>query len=286
MLTFYNVHKKPSSEEIKHSKPLRDKFKFVMIKIIEKWLSTMRKQREAWNTAQFKSYHPYYIKVKKKFYSIEVNETISDLVSKLAAIAEYNVTAAFQIEKFVIDELSDAFFELSHWKMDLFLEKVILLIETQTNEIAVACKNETDMGCLINLKKFYSLMHLPFEVNKENYEFLGFGTYLAYFSQLLANPDYLGRSRFLKTENMTAAEEEIRQYMNLVLNNLVEGQAQQMANLSILELVKFLHENSDEIHPERYAIPLQNEFGCIYYENSLFYISAWKHYIKAYFAYW
>ena len=289
MLTFYNVHEKPSSEEIKHSKPLRDKFKFVMIKILEKWLSTMRKQREAWNIDQFITYHPYYIQVKKKFYSIELNNTISDLALKLAAIEEYNGTIASDIEKFVIEELSDAFFELSHWKMDLFLDKIKYHTETLslTNETVTvaACQNNTDLRCLINLKKYYSLIHLPFEVNKENYEFLGFGTYMAYFSKLLANPDYLGRSRFFKTEEMTVEEVEIRQYMNLVLNNLVEDQGQQMSNLSILELVKFLHENLDENHPDRYAIPLQNEFGCIYYENGLFYISAWKNYIKVYFAY-
>ena len=84
---------------------------------------------------------------------------------------------------------------------------------------------------------------------------------------------------------MTVEEVEIRQYMNLVLNNLVEDQGQQMSNLSILELVRFLHENLDESHPDKYAIPLQNEFGCIYYENGLFYISAWKNYIKVYFLY-
>ena len=47
MLTFYDSNY--YTEVIKDSKPLRDKFKFVMVKIAEKWLKTLRKQRKDWD---------------------------------------------------------------------------------------------------------------------------------------------------------------------------------------------------------------------------------------------
>ena len=48
---------------------------------------------------------------------------------------------------------------------------------------------------------------LPFEVNKESYAALGFGTYLAYFSQLLTKPDVLGNNHgFLMNREITEEE--------------------------------------------------------------------------------
>ena len=58
------------------------------------------------------------------------------------------------------------------------------------------CQYETKGDCLTNLKKYHSLMQLPFKIWKlgrpwgQGYWGLGFGTYLAYFSRLLANPSW------------------------------------------------------------------------------------------------
>ena len=50
MLTFPFHEDKFKDDIIKESKPLRDKFKFVMIKIAEKWLRAMRMQRKTWDS--------------------------------------------------------------------------------------------------------------------------------------------------------------------------------------------------------------------------------------------
>ena len=136
-------------------------------------------------------------------------------------------------------------------------------------------------------------MQLPFEINKEYkslYGMLGFGTYLAYFSQLLTKPDLWGDDNgFLMNEgSMTAEEKEIRQYMILVLTNLAQGQ--KLTNISIWELAKYLHANPDEYCLNQFAGAIQKECGC-YYESgcydkksAAFYFKfAWESYSKAYF---
>ena len=52
--TFYvdDDHMKGSTFN-KNSKPLRNKFKFVMVEIAKKWLSIIREQREVWKLDQF-----------------------------------------------------------------------------------------------------------------------------------------------------------------------------------------------------------------------------------------
>ena len=135
-------------------------------------------------------------------------------------------------------------------------------------------------------------MQLSFEVNEGMYNgnYLGFGTYLAYFSRILANPAWItwkGRYMFLMNKEMTEEEKEIRQYMNLVLNNLAQGQ--HLENISIWELAKYLHANPDEYYLNQFAGAIQKESGC-YYESgydrksaSFYFKLAWKSYSKAYF---
>ena len=84
-------------------------------------------------------------------------------------------------------------------------------------------------------------------------------------------------------KEMTKEEKELRQYMNLILNNLSEGQ--KLANISIWELAKYLHANPDEKRNRKYcfAFQLQNEFDC-WFRKSRYYMEAWESYSKAYFA--
>ena len=140
MLTFSFVEDDYVSDIINESKPLRDKFKFVMIKIAEKWLSVMREQRQTWNINEFKSYHPNFI---AKY----VKDEILDLSSKFAGIAIWNETVALKIEKDILDLLSDAYFELRNSKMDSFLQKIKDHLETTTNDYfdkTMTCQNVTD----------------------------------------------------------------------------------------------------------------------------------------------
>ena len=130
------------------------------------------------------------------------------------------------------------------------------------------------------------LIQLPFEVLNLGHPLarrgLGFGTYLAYFSQLLTKPDWWGYDKgFLMNEEMTAEEKEIRQYMILVLTNLAQGQ--KLTNISIWELAKYLHANPDENVIVKFSGPLQEEFGCDIYQAYDFW-RAWQLYTKANFA--
>ena len=133
-------------------------------------------------------------------------------------------------------------------------------------------------------------MQLPFEVNNytERHDTLGFGTYLAYFSRLLANPAWHSRvgNKFLMNEGMTEAEKGVRRYMNLALTNLVPGQQQQLANISIWELAKYLHANPADNPSSYFASQIQKEFGCrTGYEKEAEYFSrAWEAYSTVYFA--
>ena len=127
-------------------------------------------------------------------------------------------------------------------------------------------------------------MQLPFEVSNLGHlsskgRGLGFGTYLAYFSRILANPAWSNHENmFLMNKEMTEEEKEIRQYMNLVLSNLI--QEKQLANISIWELAKYLHANADEPNSFEFSTPLTEDFGC----KSYYFILAWEYYSKAYFA--
>ena len=191
--------------------------------------------------------------------------TIQDLVTKLAAIALKDAKKATKIEKEVVNQLSHAFFMYSFNKMEPFLmETVHDIVEnhTKTNEYLsqiTICKKEEET-CVSKLKRYYTLMHVPFELNKWPYETLGFGTYLAYFSRLLSSSK--SNVDFFNSKKMTSGEKLVRGYMNFVLTNLAHGQ--NMTNMSTFELARLLHQNPDEVKQDRwtFALPLQDEFGC------------------------
>ena len=103
---------------IKESKPLWDKLKLVMIKIIEKLLNTLREQQKDLDIDKLKS-----------------DGTLFDLATQLAQIAVWNETVALQIEKDVLDQLSEDF---SKTKMlnnftELAQLKIKEHLETKTN---------------------------------------------------------------------------------------------------------------------------------------------------------
>ena len=79
-------------------------------------------------------------------------------------------------------------------------------------------------------------------------------------------------------EGMTEAEKEARYYMNFALTNLAQGQQQQLANISIWEVVKYLHENPADKWPFNFASQIQKEFGCSINGH------VWKAYSTVYFA--
>ena len=278
---------------IKESKPLRHKLKLVMIKIIEKLWNTLREQQSTWDIEKLKS-------DSTKQYGGKLNDTIFDLATQLAQIATWNETVALKIEKDVLDQLSEDFIE-NKLQNNSTLLKIKDHLENKPNHYpnqTTTCQN--GMECLTNLKKYHTLIQLPFEVlnlgNLVEFVFLqlrwvilGFGTYLAYFSRLLSKPAWNKsfENRFLMNEEMTAEEKEIRQYMNLVLTNLTQGQ--QLANISIWELAKYLHVNPDDIQSQsnakqsQFSRPLQNDFGC-WLPKYWHFLKAWKYYSKAYFA--
>ena len=94
-------------------------------------------------------------------------------------------------------------------------------------------------------------------------------------------------------EEMAEEEKATREYMNLVLTNLAQGE--QIGNISIFELAKLLHGNDEEMYdpqnnPYEFA---SREFNCktfccngpYAYGAALDYYIAWTNYYKAYFAY-
>ena len=278
------------------SKPLRDILKLVMFKIMERLLSELRWQQRTWGIENLKSnkQNEYYEHSRniEGFDENDESEKIFDLAIQLAYIAVWNKTVALQIERDILDQLSEDFIE-SKLQSNLILLKIEHHLEKQTKDYSnktTTCQNATEGHCLKYLKKFHPLIQLPFEVQKlKKFRGLGFGTYLAYFSRLLANPawedSWIG-NMFLMNKEMTEEEKEIRQYMNLVLNSL--AQVQPMANISTLELVRYLHANPDEgMQISLFSGPLQDEFGCDIYKppyKADYFWSAWKLYFKAHFA--
>ena len=276
MLTFYDPN---NPQVIEEAKSLINHSKIIMEAIIDKWIDVLNEERKDWTLEQFKSYPnqdnvPFLVK--------KLKTTIEDLATKLAAIALTNSNAVTRIEEEIVNQLSHAFFKYSFHKMDLFLTETVNNIvknHTKTNGYLSQynnCENEEET-CKSKLKKYYTLMHVPFELNKFPYETLGFGTYLAYFSRLLSssksNVDYFN------SRKITSGEKIVRGYMNLILTNLAQGQ--NMANMSTFELARLLHQNPDEVGGKAwtFALPLQDEFGChgkvvAEYEN------AWKAYAE------
>ena len=285
MLTFWDQQQEFDPEIIKESKLLRAKFKFVVVKIMKKWLKSLREKRENWTLDEFESYNT-------NEFSGKVKVEILELATKLAGVAVMKENVASQIEQDVVDQLSEDFFELKNYEMDSFLLKVKEHVEIMTNDYmneTTTCQKEnvTEGKCLKNLKKYHTLFQFPFEVNKEDYLRLGFGTYLAYFSKLLPNLDKLEK-RFLMNDKITQEEKETRQYLNLILTNLV--QEEQMGKMSIWELTKLLHPNANGYGYGygtlgKFAPQLQNEIGCKYLPTCDYYKYAWDKYTKAYFAY-
>ena len=260
MLTFYDPN---NPQVIEEAKSLINHSKIIMEAIIDKWIDVLNEERKDWTLEQFKSYPnqdnvPFLVK--------KLKTTIEDLATKLAAIALSNANTATNIEEEIRKQLSQAFFTYSFNKMDSFLtETVNNIVEnhTKTNEYSSQyniCENEEET-CVSKLKRYYTFMHVPFEINKFPYETLGFGTYLAYFSRLLSSSK--SNVDFFNSWKITSGEKIVRGYMNLILTNLAQGQ--NMANMSTFELARLLHQNPDEggDTTQKFALPLQNEFGCI-----------------------
>ena len=259
MLTFYDPN---NPQVIEEAKSLINHSKIIMEAIIDKWIDVLNEERKDWTLEQFKSYPnqdnvPFLVK--------KLKTTIEDLATKLAAIALSNANTATKIEEEIRKQLSQAFFTYSFNKMDSFLtETVNNIVEnhTKTNEYSSQyniCENEEET-CVSKLKRYYTFMHVPFEINKFPYETLGFGTYLAYFSRLLSSSK--SNVDFFNSWKITSGEKIVRGYMNLILTNLAQGQ--NMANMSTFELARLLHQNPDEVGQttQKFALPLQHEFGC------------------------
>ena len=259
MLTFYDPN---NPQVIEEAKSLINHSKIIMEAIIDKWIDVLNEERKDWTLEQYKSYPnqdnvPFLVK--------KLKTTIEDLATKLAAIALSNANTATNIEEEIRKQLSQAFFTYSFNKMDSFLtETVNNIVEnhTKTNEYLSQyniCENEEET-CVSKLKRYYTFMHVPFEINKFPYETLGFGTYLAYFSRLLSSSK--SNVDFFNSWKITSGEKIVRGYMNLILTNLAQGQ--NMANMSTFELARLLHQNPDEVGQttQKFALPLQHEFGC------------------------
>ena len=276
MLTFYDPN---NPQVIEEAKSLINHSKIIMEAIIDKWIDVLNEERKDWTLEQFKSYPnqdnvPFLVK--------KLKTTIEDLATKLAAIALSNANTATKIEEEIRKQLSQAFFTYSFNKMDSFLtETVNNIVEnhTKTNEYSSQyniCENEEET-CVSKLKRYYTFMHVPFELNKFPYDTLGFGTYLAYFSRLLSSSK--SNVNFFNSKKMTSGEKLVRGYMNLVLTNLANGQ--NMSNMSTFELARLLHQNPDEVGGNKwtFALPLQYEFGC-HGEVVKAYETAWIEYAK------
>ena len=276
MLTFYDP---TDTKVIEQSQQLRNDMRQIMQEIISKMDNTIKEQRSNWTLEDLISYPkspdaPNLLEKQLK--------TVKYLASILAGISLKDVKTANKIENDIKNLLVDAFFEEPSYLMKQFLTvKVKNMLENYTKyanytkEISI-CQNE-EKNCMINLRKYYNMMYLPYEVNKFPYYPLGFGNYMAYFSRLMSSSK--SNVKFFNSHKPTNGEKKLREFMAQVLWNLAKGH--DMAKMSLYELVGLLHQNPDENDEQQlsFANPLQKDFDCI--KDSIEdYRRAWEDFIE------
>ena len=108
----------------------------------------------------------------------------------------------------------------------------------------------------------FNLVYFPFEALKYNYQPIGFGTFLAYFSQFLGlRYDATSESGLLNSNPLNSHAKLVRKYMIEVLQNMYPQS--ELSNLTPYDLTQMLQEIDNGFQNEAsFSKPIQYDFGC------------------------
>ena len=186
---------------------------------------------------------------------------------EIAAIAMKNATVAMDIQDSIIKKFDEEIYQF-HDKFSLnvlFLKKHVKdIIENHSSNLNYTqefswCKSEQD-NCTAYRVFAFNIVYFPYEALKYKYSpGLGFGTFLAYFSQYFGSTKFGKPLGLLLSHPLDSDAKSIRHYMAKVLVNM--NHQIQLSNLTIYDLVQMLQDNAAGLR-NSFARPIQNDYGC------------------------
>ena len=262
MLSFYGPD--VNQDIFQESTELRARFDFVIEEVVIRMLQDTSKTISLQSLAETKSYGEN--KSLSKSSTLANNfRDIENLAPSIAAIYLKDKYQGRQLETQIFTEIKQVLFEKVSYQMFGYIKNTIKpLVEYISNSLDIQvelnqCTTEQDV-CLMSLKKAYSLLYAPFEVNFFPYGTLGFGSFLAYFSRVLKSRD---TQYFFGNKEMKENEILVRQYLAEVLSKLIS----KPTNVSIYEMVDILHFNTgNQVNGDNNKRTLQalaDEMNCL-----------------------
>ena len=209
----------------------------------------MMEERHHWTIEDYKEYlnnHSAPNELKR------LKNKVTETVINLAGIqVKFGYKVAVNISNEIRNDMADYFFKTISYKMAPFLTKNIQDILTKTMKrlnvtlAELPCKDNEKI-CVKPMKSFFKMIHTPFEVNKMPFFNLGFGTYLAYFSRFISSDG--GGIAFLMHPESKVLERE-SQFIGPLTDvlNETDSNVDLARNLTIIEMVRALHKQTDEI---------------------------------------
>ena len=234
MLSFYGPD--VNQDIFQESTELRARFDFVIEEVVIRMLQDTNKTISLQSLNETKTYGENH---KDKSSTLGKNfDDIQSLAPSIAAIYLKDRYQGRQLDAQIINAIKQILFEKVSYQMFGYVKNTIKpLVEEVSNSLDIQvelnqCTTEQDV-CIMSLKKAYSLLYAPFEVNFFPYGTLGFGSFLAYFSRVLKKDTQY----FFGNKKMKENEVLVRQYLAEVLSNLIS----KSTNVSLYEMVDILH---------------------------------------------
>ncbi len=249
------------------SKELRANFSFLFHSISDKFNADIFDMAQNYTLQMIKDYP----KPDQGNLGQILPSNLDDTATKLAAIMIKNESAARAGFEEIMNAFEGAFPKIPKipYKMTLFAkESMKPIVNKQFDQVQPvaayeSCKAE-NQSCYNYLKNAYLQLYLPFMMNKIPYLFLGFGSYLSYFSRLVTKSNI---GEFMSGSKLATGEKYIQEFLSDLLNGFSGADFQ---GLSLYELVNLIHKPCDwnEFSPALYQ---QKKFHCMQREMRAYY---------------
>ena len=278
MLTFNDVGRNPQVYE--ESKELRTHFDIqeLMSKILWKLFHALQSQRTNWTRDDLKAYASHRLARGRNMlatFDKQIHEHATVLAGIFKAklkdralsgfksfsmgtlIKEYYEKYEDEYFKIIVDDIWPSLNELLKQISNTWMTRYKIKEDISN----LPCRNETTSECSEMITWFHTSISVPLVIDA--YGYMGFGTFLSYFSRLLAskkgNSDFLMKNGY---NSKNGYNENI--IIKATINALkpLNGQNNETSyDLSLFDLIKLLHSNDDE-SKITFAPKLQKTFDC------------------------
>ena len=245
-LAFYSHdNRKWKNKVFQTSSILRTRFEFIFHNIVQRMRQKLKeKLRDSINSIVH--WKTYFDKLENLGGPVKVvsrnQKKLDPIVKKLSVIYIKDIMQYKKVLKSLDKHFSSAFFQFHSYELSKFMKPMQSIIQDTINDVSsfevqniTNCLEENGTICFKHFLSVYGDIMAYFEINKFPYGFMGFGTFLTYFSRFISTQKE--EIPFLSSTQEDSIDEKfVEEFMANIFDNLSSIQC----NISIFELVQYL----------------------------------------------